>query len=196
MLKNVDLQLLAEGDEAGAPDNSAASKPEGKVWTDEYVKGLREEAKANRIQAKNYRLQLAKLLGLKDEDDVDDSKITAFQEKSQKEREALIQKANARLLAAEIKALDGYNAKLVDRLLDKSKVTVEEDGTIKGLKEAVEELAKEFPEVKIVAAGSGGVNPPPKNSELETLKQKLEKATTLEEKMKLRTKIHELTQTN
>ena len=78
---------------------------------------------------------------------------------------------------AEIKSLDGYDVKLVSRLLDRSKVTIEEDGTIKGLKEAITALEEEFPQVRTGTADRGA-NPPPNNAteEVETLEQKLKEA--------------------
>ena len=44
-------------------------------------------------------------------------------------------------------ALDGYNTKLLARLIDKSKITVDESGNITGLEEAVKAVSDEFPAV-------------------------------------------------
>ena len=72
---------------------------------------------------------------------------------------ATLQKANDRFILAEIKALDGYDTKLVSRLIDKSKLKVGDDGEVVGLKEALAELEKEFPQIKIAAQATPGANP-------------------------------------
>jgi hypothetical protein len=56
--------------------------------------------------------------------------------------------ANQRLIQAEIKSLEGYNSKLVQKLLDQSTVSVDADGKISGLTEAMKVLETEFPEIK------------------------------------------------
>ena len=48
--------------------------------------------------------------------------------------------------------------KLANKLLDKSKITIDDDGNITGLQEALKELEKEFPEI-IKNTTSGGANP-------------------------------------
>ena len=136
-----------------------ATEPSVKTYPEEYVKAVREEAKENRIARKAVEAKLKKLIGLKDDEDLDDAKIVAYQTAQQTQLTAAQQKANEKLLLAEIKSLDGYDVKLVARLLDKSKVTIADDGTVTGLKEAVEALALEFPQVKKMAATGGGANP-------------------------------------
>lgn len=76
------------------------------------------------------------------------------------EIEATLQKANDRYILAEIKALDGYDTKLVSRLIDKSKLKISDDGEVTGLKEALVELEAEFPQIKIAAKTATGANPP------------------------------------
>lgn len=134
-------------------------QPVPKTFSEDYVKTLRDEAKENRITAKSYASKLKSLIGLKDDEEIDDSKITAYQNKHQTELTEAMQKANDRLLQAEIKSLDGIDAKLVSRLLDKSKVKIADDGTVTGLQEAIDELAKEFPAVKKTVTTSPA-NPP------------------------------------
>lgn len=73
---------------------------------------------------------------------------------------ASIQTANNRLVLAEIKSLDGYDTKLVAALLDKSKLTISDDGTVTGLKEAIALLETEFPAIKLTGAKQPGANPP------------------------------------
>lgn len=141
------------------------AEPATKTFSEDYVKALREESKERRTSQKAVEVKLKKILGLKDEDDISDEKITAYQTAQQTQLTAALQKANDRLLQAEIRGLDGYEPKLVERLLDRSKVKITDEGEVTGLKEAVEALATEFPQVKKTATnGSGGANPPPGDS--------------------------------
>ena len=149
---------------------------QGKVWTDEYVQGLREEAKTNRLAKKNLEAKLKTLIGLKDDEDIDDAKITSYQAQKKAEVENAITKANERLILAEIKSLEGYDAKLVSRLLDKSKVTIADDGTITGIKEAVEALAIEYPQIKTVVNGNPANPPVNQTTEIEQLQADYDKA--------------------
>lgn len=152
-----------------------------KTFTEDYVKALREEAKTNRLKAKQYQTLLQKVTGLQDED-FDEAKVTnwkiGFESEWQKKNTEVLTKANERLLQAEIKSLEGYDAKLVSRLLDRSKVTIKDDGSIEGLKETVEALVAEFPQVKIAPKQQAGANPPPTEfkGEVEKLKDEYEQA--------------------
>lgn len=145
----MNLQLFAEGDPSADPKGDPKPQ-EGKVFTEDYVKSLREEAKDHRLKAKTYEAKLKDLLGLKpDEESSDwDKVIQTHKINAVKALGETLSKAKELLLKAEIKALEGHNPKLFERLLDPSKVKIADDGTITGLKEAAEELAKEFPEVK------------------------------------------------
>jgi len=189
----IGLQYFAEGDPTDpapapkpqltptpAPTTDPVPKPQGKVWTDEYVQGLREEAKTHRVAKKELEKKFKTMLGLKDDEELDDSKISAYQQNQQTQLATALQKANERLLLAEIKNLEGYDYKLVERLLDKSKVAIADDGTVTGLAEAVEALALEFPQIKQAALPTGGApaNPPGKGglSEADSLKQQYTEA--------------------
>ena len=157
--------------------------PEPKLFSEDYVKTIREEAKENRLARKaaeeerdNLALKFKDIIGLKPEDPLKDESITLYKENLTKNMNAALEKANERLLQAEIKSLDGYDVKLVSRLLDRSKVTIEEDGTVKGLKEAITALEEEFPQIR-KGTQTGGANPPPNNAtEVEVLEQKLKQA--------------------
>jgi len=52
---------------------------------------------------------------------------------------------------------------LMDRLIDKSKIIVDEDGNVAGIKEALANLEAEFPQVK-KAITTTAVNPPLKGA--------------------------------
>lgn len=157
--------------------------PEPKLFSEDYVKTIREEAKENRLARKaaeeerdNLALKFKEVIGLKPEDPLKDESITLYKENLTKNMNTALEKANERLLQAEIKSLDGYDVKLVSRLLDRSKVTIEEDGTVKGLKEAITALEEEFPQIR-KGTQNGGANPPPNNAtEVEVLEQKLKQA--------------------
>jgi hypothetical protein len=131
----------------------------GKVFNEEYVQSLREEAKANRLAKKAVEAKLKTLIGLKDDEDIDDAKITAYQTNQQKTVTEAVSKANARLISAEIKSLEGYDAKLLDRLVDRSKITIDEAGEIKGLSEQLPALEAEFPAIKKAFVPANAANP-------------------------------------
>ena len=157
--------------------------PEPKLFSEDYVKTIREEAKENRLarkaaeqQYEAITLKVKELIGLKPEDQLKEEHFATYKQKIESEKAEMLTKANEKLLQAEIKSLDGYDVKLVSRLLDRSKVTIEEDGTVKGLKEAITALEEEFPQIR-KGTQNGGANPPPNNAtEVEVLEQKLKQA--------------------
>jgi hypothetical protein len=133
--------------------------PQGKTFSEEYVVTLREENKQFRLNSKANETHLRTLLGVKD-GDITAEQITAFQTSQSKLVTEAMSKANDRLVSAEIRSLEGYNHKLLEKLIDRSKVTIDDKGEIVGLKEAAEAIALEFPDVKkALGAGSGGINP-------------------------------------
>jgi len=165
MLKKINLQLFAEGD----PDPAAINPPipTGKTFSEDYVKTIREEAKENRIarkaaedDAKAVKEKFKTFIGLNPEDELDDSKLTAYQQAQANKLNETMKKANDRLISAEIKGLDGYDPKLIERLLDRSKVTITDDGQVTGLKEAITALEAEFPAIKLAGQKQPGANPP------------------------------------
>jgi hypothetical protein len=164
------LEADGEGSGAGNEGNNSQgggsqgnTTPEGKTYSQDYVSAIRDEAKSHRLNAKHYETKLREVLGMSPDSDLTkvDELIKGYKETSQKQIAEAITKANARLLTAEIKALGAdYDTKLVERLLDKSKLTVEESGEVKGLKEAIAELEKEFPTIKKASQQtSSGTNP-------------------------------------
>jgi hypothetical protein len=99
------------------------------------------------------------LIGLTADEDLTDAKITSYQSKVASDKATALTKANDRLILAEVKSLEGYDSKLVLRLLDKNDLTIADDGTITGLTEAVAKLELEIPQIKLVAKNIGGTNP-------------------------------------
>jgi hypothetical protein len=77
-----------------------------------------------------------------------DNLIKSKKEISTKAVESAIMKANDRLIKAEIKSIEGYNTKLVEKLMDKSKISIDDDGNVLGVREALAALEIEFPEIK------------------------------------------------
>lgn len=167
--------------------------PAGKTFSEEYVQALREEAKGHRLEKKAAQDKLRFIMGLTPDDEISDAKIAEFQQKQAGAITAALEKANARLIAAEIRSLDGYDTKLAERLIDKSKITVADDGTVTGIKEQMAELEKDFPAIKKGGAPTpGGANPPTPSGGKETIESLAEdykKATRLEDRVRIRQKI-------
>lgn len=173
----LNLQMFAEGGPPPVvppvvpPVTPPVVPPQGQTFSEDYVKSLRDEAKAHRLTAKQHETTLRGLIGVKD-GDITPEHITAYQASQTKAGTDALAKANDRLITAEVKSLEGYNHKLLEKLLDRTKVTIADDGTITGLKEAAEALALEFPEVKKVATpGAGGANPPGAGAGLTEIQQ-------------------------
>ena len=56
---------------------------------------------------------------------------------------------NDRIITAEIKALQGYDTKLLAKVIDRSNIKVAEDGTVTGLAEAMKTASTEYPAVVV-----------------------------------------------
>lgn len=142
--------------------NNSSEQIENKVFSEDYVKALRGESKQYRLRAKNYETKLRQILSLNEDADISDldTLIHNFQENLSKTQNERVEKAKELLFQAELKKLENqYNLKLVNKLLDKSKITVDDDGNISGLQEALKELEKEFPEIVKNNQSNGGANP-------------------------------------
>lgn len=164
-INHINLQLFAENEPKKEPENEPKKEPEEtKTFSADYVKALREEAKNYRLQLKeiekkneNILTKIRKNFNLNENETIDniDELFTNFRNKT-------LQKSNDILLQAELsKRKTKYNEKLFDRLFEKEKVSIDENGTIIGLDEHLQELEKEFPEiVKITDSGNdSGLNP-------------------------------------
>lgn len=76
-------------------------------------------------------------------------RATELSPEQQKSVQAQIAKANERLISAEVKSI-GASIGLIDTdaaavLMDKTKITVKDDGTVEGVKDALEALRKSKP---------------------------------------------------
>lgn len=135
---------------------------ETRVFSEDYVKALRSEAAENRVKTKNLEKKLKSILGIKEDEVIEDwdTLITTYQTNLQKAQQEQLGKVKELLFQAELKKLENqYNLKLVNKLLDKSKITVDDNGNISGLQEALKELEKDFPEVIKNNNSNGGANP-------------------------------------
>lgn len=173
----MNLQMFAEGDPPPNPAPAPAPNPTpapaaGKTFSEEYVISLREENKQFRLNAKTFEGHVRTLTGIKD-GDITAEHVTAYQKANAKTIADALTIANSRLIAAEVKSLDGYNAKLLEKLIDHTKITIDDKGDVVGLKEQLDALALEFPEVKKTpaAAGGGSANPAGGGNALTTLQQ-------------------------
>ena len=96
---------------------------------------------------KAYAAALRKVFGIKDSEELGnvDQRIAELEQKNT----AIVAKAKESVINAEIKALQGYDNKLLARLIDRSKLTVDDSGKVTGLDEAVKAVEAEFPSVRI-----------------------------------------------
>lgn len=166
------IQLFAEGDsEPGnappAPAADPAPAPGGKVFSEDYVRTLRNESAGHRTAAKKYEAALKTVFGLDANAELGDDlegHINALNQKNEAAQQNALKKANDRLIAAEIRNLDGYDHKLLLKVIDLSKVTVDDNGEVKGLSEAIKAAETEYPAVKKTEtppyAGGTGSTPP------------------------------------
>lgn len=178
VLEWFDLQLFADdgGSDTDAQQQDTEPKDggSGKTFDEAYVKSLREEAAKYRTKAKELEKRLETMpneitskvlqaLGL--EPDPHKNFEQQLAEANRKAQEAE-QKAKARLIAAEVKLIAAemglIDADAALALMDKSSVEVDDAGNVKGVKEALEALAKAKPWLKKQASGpvGSGTNPP------------------------------------
>jgi hypothetical protein len=152
---------------------------EPRVFSEDYVKALRSEAAENRVKTKNLEKKLKNVLGIKEDEAVEDwdTVITTYKTNLQKTQQEQLEKAKELLFQAELKKLENqYNLKLVNKLLDKSKIIVDDDGNISGLQEALKELEKEFPEIVKNNQSNGGANPVLDGKKTDRLEELFKKA--------------------
>lgn len=141
--------------------------PTGKVYTDTYVHSLREEAKNYRIQGSVYENGLRKALGIKDGEEIGDidKRISDRADAHQKELDDLKAQVNSYIINSELSKLiaDGYNEKLLLKVIDMSNVKIGENNTVTGLEDAIKAAETEYPEVRktkppYYASGTGSSN--------------------------------------
>lgn len=153
----INIQLFAEGDPAPtpspdpAPAADPAPVPGGKVFSEDYVRTLRNESAGHRTTAKKYEAALKTVFGIDADAELGDDlegHINALNQRNEAAQQNALKKANTRLIVAELHSRDGYDHKLLEKVIDLSKVTVDDDGEVKGLDEAIKAAEAEFPAVK------------------------------------------------
>lgn len=145
------IQLFAEPADGGAPAEPAEPTTGGKTYSQDYVSTLRNESKNYRIRATASENALRSLFGLKEGEELGDlnARMTAYRQAQKQAQNDALEKVNGRLISSAINTMDGYDTKLLAKLIDRSKITVADDGTVSGLKEAAEAAAAEYPSVKL-----------------------------------------------
>lgn len=156
-------QNLNDDNNTNTNTNTNNNNTETRLFSEDYVKALRSEAAENRVKAKNFEKKLKSILGIKEDEAVEDwdTVITSYQANLQKTQQEQLEKVKELLFQAELQKYERqYNMKLVNKLLDKSKIQIDDDGKVTGLQEALKELEKEFPEIIKNQYQHAGVNPP------------------------------------
>ncbi len=154
----LDLQFFAEEPPAEPVEpDTTPDNPEPKMYDEEYVKKLRDEAAKYRKRAKDMEGQtqtekqdmlkkVFEAFGIDPDPNLEfEKQLSAAQRKAQE----AVQVANDKLVKAEIKAVGtelGMNDPLdAYAFVDKDSFEVKEDGTVEGIKEALEKLVSEKP---------------------------------------------------
>ena len=184
----MDLQLFADPEPQGDPTPEPEPQ-EPKMFSEDYVKDLRTEAAKYRTKAKELEGKLQTLpgeitakvlaaLGMEPDPDKNFEKQLAEAQAKAQEAE---KRANERLVRAEVISL-ATDMGLVDAdaalaLMDRTDVTVKDDGTVDGVKEALEALvaAKPWLKKEQKTTVGGGTNPPG-GAEPKTIDQQIEEA--------------------
>lgn len=119
------------------------AKAKAEPQTAEPPKQTQVDKNAEKLST--YETALRKIFKLADGEELGDidGKLTELEA----EHEKLLSATKDKLITASLNALDGYNTKLLARLIDKSKITVDDNGNITGLEEAVKAVSDEFPAV-------------------------------------------------
>lgn len=158
-----DLQRFAEGGEGNGDQNAGdgdGGNPAGKTFSQEELDAIVTKRLAREQKAWESKLEEEK----KKASMTEQEKLKAAAEEAEKKGKTAVAAANQRLVTAEAKiqasALGANPDKIsyIIKLADLSGVTVGDNGEvdIKAVKQAVEDVLKELPELK--SAGAGGFN--------------------------------------
>lgn len=137
------IRLFADPDGEAQPEN----EPTAGANTEPKQTDTKNELEKLRPNNRLHEKTLKGILGVADGEELGDinKRITDFSSNLQ----AKLSAVNDKIIAAEIKSLLGYDSKLLAKVIDRSNIKVNEDGTITGLQEAVATAAEEFPAVVI-----------------------------------------------
>lgn len=131
---------------AGKP----AEAPAEAAGTTQAADGTEMELKEDIVVTENekaYAKALRRIFGIGDDEELGDVSRRAEEFEKQSAR-AAEQTRNA-IITASLKALGGYDTKLLGKVIDLSDVKVDENGTVTGLEAAVKAAEKEYPAVKL-----------------------------------------------
>lgn len=124
-------------------------KPNNKQEPRDTPTGTEGNAELEALKAANtsYERALKSIFGVADDEELGDiaQRVEAYNSSMQ----ANLSAVNDKIISAELRALQGYDTKLLAKVIDRSNIRVAEDGTVTGLAEAVKIAAKEFPAVAI-----------------------------------------------
>lgn len=108
-----------------------------------------QSAELESLKATNatYENTLKAIFGVQDGEELGDvAKHIADYNKALKTKSAAV---NDRIITAEIKSLQGYDNKLLAKVIDRTGIKVNDDSTITGLTEAITAAEKEYPAVVV-----------------------------------------------
>lgn len=188
-MTNIDLQLFADVN-SGGPDNNAnaggqqggegqqnqpfATFPDEKSFMARVNREARQqlEAKAKELGFESVAAMEAALKAAKERAEAEKTELQKAQEaaaKAKADKEAALQAANQRLIRAEVvlKAaeLGIIDAEAAYALMDRSGVTVSDDGKVTGVEQALKQLLEAKPYLRRQAVAmmpsAGATNPPP-----------------------------------
>ncbi len=137
-----------EPTKAGTQQEPATQSEPNPTPQTEHV-GTEGNAELEALKTANttYEKTLKSIFGVADDEDLGD--IAQRVEVYNNSMQAKITAVNDKIISAELKALQGYDTKLLAKVIDRSGITVADDGTVTGLQEAVEAAAKEYPAVVV-----------------------------------------------
>lgn len=96
---------------------------------------------------KAYESALCRIFGLKDGEEL--GNVEERIAELEKRNATIVENARKSVIEASIKALNGYDSKLLSKVIDLENVTVDDSGKVAGLEEAVKAAETEFPAVRI-----------------------------------------------
>ena len=121
------------------------NEPDQNSQTEPVVTEGNAELEALKTTNTTYEKTLKSIFGVADDEELGDieQRVEAYNSSMQ----AKLSAVNDKIISAELRALQGYDTKLLAKVIDRSGITIADDGTVTGLQEAVEAAAKEFPAV-------------------------------------------------
>lgn len=171
-LLTLDLQHFSDPNNPPAdPPPSDPPNPEPETFSKDYVEKLRKEAASYRTKAKDLEAdsktqqqamlnKVFEALGINPDPNLEFEKQLSAAQKTAQEAE---KRANDKLIRAEIKSI-GAGLGIIDPdvaylLVGKESLVIKEDGSVEGVKEALEQVIQEKP--YLVGSGVPGEQPKP-----------------------------------